>query len=468
MKKKVFILLPDGVGLRNFAFTKFKEIGEEQGFDIVYWNNTIFPLKEELGYEEVPVNTTNLHWKTPIYSRARKRIELSLSQQKFNDDVYPTYRFPLSYKGLKNTFKSLYVNYLTFTKTSDKGLRSIKERINGFERANPKYEQCKAQLQAHRPDIIFCTNQRPTQALSALLAAKDLGIPTATWIFSWDNLPKATMVVETDHYFVWSDHMKTELLTYYPYIKEEQIVVTGTPQFEPHYDTSLLMSREEFCMQHHLDPDQRFLCFSGDDITTSPLDQYYLEDTAIAVRKLRAQGENVHIIYRKVPVDFTGRYDEVLAQYKDVITSIDPLWKPVGDSWNQVMPTKQDFELLVNVCHHSEYVCNIASSMVFDFVIHDKPCLFFDYEQPQLKKGIRDIGQNYKYVHFRSMPDMERSVAWTRSKEETIQKVAQLFEQPFQDIEVTKQWYQVINRPDEPTKASYRIWQGIKQILSSS
>jgi hypothetical protein len=34
-----------------------------------------------------------------------------------------------------------------------------------------------------------------------LLAAQQLGIPTATFIFSWDNLPKATMVVETDYYY---------------------------------------------------------------------------------------------------------------------------------------------------------------------------------------------------------------------------------------------------------------------------
>jgi hypothetical protein len=34
-----------------------------------------------------------------------------------------------------------------------------------------------------------------------LLAAQQLGIPTATFIFSWDNLLKATMVVETDYYW---------------------------------------------------------------------------------------------------------------------------------------------------------------------------------------------------------------------------------------------------------------------------
>ena len=48
MSKKIFIFFPDGVGLRNFAFTNFKNLGEQQGFDITYWNNTLFSIKEEL------------------------------------------------------------------------------------------------------------------------------------------------------------------------------------------------------------------------------------------------------------------------------------------------------------------------------------------------------------------------------------------------------------------------------------
>jgi hypothetical protein len=53
------------------------------------------------------------------------------------------------------------------------------------------------------------------------------------------------------------------------------------------------------------------------------------------------------------------------------------------------MPAKEDFTMQANVCEHTDFVANVASSMVFDFVAHGKPCLFFDYEQPQLKKGIR-------------------------------------------------------------------------------
>ena len=63
MKKKIFIFLPDGVGLRNFAFTQFKKIGEQKGYDIVYWNNTVFSLKEQFNFEEVKIENHKLHQK---------------------------------------------------------------------------------------------------------------------------------------------------------------------------------------------------------------------------------------------------------------------------------------------------------------------------------------------------------------------------------------------------------------------
>ena len=49
MNKKIFIFLPDGVGLRNFALSNFKQIGETQGFDITYWNNTPLSIGRNRG-----------------------------------------------------------------------------------------------------------------------------------------------------------------------------------------------------------------------------------------------------------------------------------------------------------------------------------------------------------------------------------------------------------------------------------
>jgi hypothetical protein len=463
MSKKIFVFFPDGVGLRNFAFTQFKELGEQKGHQIVYWNNTVFSLKEELGYDEVKIKNHRIHPLTAIYCRIRKHIELNVSQKKFNDNVYPTYKFPFIYNGIKNILMTVYIKLLIGFNSSEKGIVRIRKRINSLERSTDKYQYCKAQLQEHQPNLVFCTTQRATQSISALLAAQDLGIPTVAFVYSWDNVPKAMQVVETDYYFVWSDLMKHEVLKYYPFIKESQVIVTGTPQFEPHYDSLLLHEREVFFAQNNLDTAKKYICYSGDDETTSPLDQFYLEDLAHAVRSLNTKGENLGIIYRKCPVDVSNRYDAVLEANKDIIVVLDPIWKPMGKQWNEILPTKEDLAMLHNVCAHSELVTNVCSSTVFDFVAHNKPCIYFNYEQPQLKKGVRDIGQNYNYVHFRSMPSQE-AVVFCTDKKELEHLVSQIIEGKLSNVPEGKKWYETVAGPS-PTKASVKIWESMDMIL---
>jgi len=463
MKKKVFILLPDGGGLRNFVFSSFKRIGEENGFDLVYWNNKVLPLKKMYNYEEVIIPSLPVHPFTLLISKARKDIELNLSKIRFEDEVYETYKFPLSFIGLKNCIKSILVWLLIKLFSSESGLLKIKQSITYFERKTQKYLECKKQLEQNRPDLVFCTNQRNTQNISPILAATDLGIPTVCFIQSWDNVPKAMLVIETDYYFVWSHLMKKELLAHYPFIKYEQVFVTGTPQFEPHYDNNLAMPRDLFFKENNLDIETRYICFSGDDETTSPLDQLYLEDLATVIRSLNAKGENLGIIYRKCPVDFTTRYDEVINANLDVIRVVNPLWSQNKVS-GEIVPTEEDARMLYNVCEHSEMVTNVCSSTIFDFVLHSKACIYYNYEQPQLKKGIRDIGQNYNYVHFRSMPS-KKAVLFCEDKMKLEQLVLDILHRKVSNVDEGQKWFEIV-AGTTPEKTSAVIWEVIANILS--
>jgi hypothetical protein len=214
-----------------------------------------------------------------------------------------------------------------------------------------------------------------------------------------------------------------------------------------------------------LDEARKYICFSGDDTTTSPLDQYYLEDLALAIKAINEEGKNVGIIFRKAPVDTTSRYDEVLSKFKDIIVPIEPAWKSMGKDWNHVLPLREDFVLLNSICEYSELVVNICSSMVFDFALHNKPCIYLNYEQPQLKKGVRDIGQNYNYVHFRSMPSRE-AVGWVKSKQELKLRVKELLVEPQPVVAEAQKWFERINmHPVE--KASERIWKKIESLVSA-
>jgi len=460
---KVFILLPDGIGLRNFAFTKFPELAAEKELDITYWNNTPFDL-QAMGYPEYKITGAKPHTLTDFFKRARKQIELNQSIKKSGDPVYARYRFAYSYRNLRVSVKSHSVNLLINIFDSKRGLRFVRSTIKKLERSTAYYKQSIETLQKEKPAMVFCTNQRPMSAIAPMVAAQDLGIPTAAFIFSWDNLPKATMIIEADYYFVWSEHMKKELLYYYSYINENQVFVTGTPQFESHFDKSLLVSKEAFFSEYDLDLETKYICYSGDDVTTSPNDPQYLSDTANAVRKLNKKGQKLGIVFRRCPVDFSNRFDGVLEKNKDIIVPIAPKWERLGEKWNSVLPTKSDLALQMNTIAHTEFVLNLGSSMVFDFVTFGKPCIYLNYDIADCPIPNWTVSKIYNYIHFRSMPD-EDAVIWIKSPDEMESKIENLLKNNTITLQKAQSWFEKINQ-HPVTNASSRVLDSIKSIIA--
>lgn len=429
------------------------------GFEIVFWNKTDFDL-QELGFEQVKIHSSKLHPLTDILKKAANFIELKSSAKKWNDSVYLTYIFPLPYKTFSDRIKRLAVKYYVFRYRNSLG--RLRRRIQALESATDYFRQCVETLQREKPALVFCTNQRIVHAIAPMEAAKRLGIPTATFIFSWDNLPKATKLIDADYNFVWSEHMKNELLKYYPATDADKTLVTGTPQFEAHYNALLLEPRQEFLLSHGLATDKKYICFSGDDITTSPHDPTYLSDVAAAVRSLNSKGHNLGIIFRRCPVDFSTRFDSVLENNRDLITAISPEWKSIGEQWNAVLPTREDLKLQMNTIASSEMVINLGSSMVFDFAAQGKPCGFINYN---INGSPTDwsVEKIYNYVHFRSMPD-ECAVFWLNSPDEIEAKIKQALERPGFHLPYAREWFEKINM-QPADKASERIWNCISKIV---
>lgn len=439
--KKLLVIIPDGVGLRNFVYTNFPEEVKTAGWELVYWNATGFKL-DELGFKEIRLKPKPRAW-TDLLKRAKINVELEYFEKKFNEPVYKKYKFSSSQNGLKNKLKCLIVSFLTKKYKGEKGLSKLRTLIQSSERKSEYYKHCTEVLRQEKPDAIFCTNQRPVNAISPVLAAQDLGIPTSCFIFSWDNLPKATKVIDTDYYLVWSEHMRDELQRYYPYINQEQIKITGTPQFEIHYKKSVVLPRELFFSKYNLDSSMEYLCFSGDDITTSPHDECFLRDVAEAVNQLNEKGKNIGIIFRRCPVDFSGRYDKVLQEFSEIIVPIDPDWTGNGDSWNQAMPKKEDMALQTNIAEHCFMVINVASSMIFDFATKGKPCAYLNYllELKDQKKDIREI---YSYIHFKTIP--ENAVFWINNKREIGDIIQQALEDTDKEmLDMAMSWFRKIN-----------------------
>lgn len=463
--KKIFILLTDGVGLRNFAYTNFSKLGLNKDFDIIFWNNTLFDLTN-LGIKEIKIENAKTHPTTDLFKIVQIQIELSQNVKKSNDTIYNFYRFPMSFKNAKSSIKSIITKIIFFFNNSENGLKRIRKKIVQNERKTKLYFDSYETLEREKPAFVFSTNQRMLLAFAPILAAQDLGIPTATFIFSWDNLPKGTKIIETDFYFVWSEHMKKELQYYYPYIDRNKIFITGSSQYEAHFNNSLLVSKEVFFKQNKLDFSKKYICFSGDDVTTSPNDARYLLDVAKAINSLNSKGYNLGIIFRRCPVDFSDRYDEVLKKYKNLIISIDPKWKKMANSWQSILPTKEDLALQMNTIFYSECVINLGSSMVFDYAAFNKPCGFINYDISNPLFPNWSVKNIYSFIHFRTMPSKD-CVFWINSPNEIPQIIEKMFSNDaLPVVENAHKWFEKINQ-HPPQLASERIWNAIDTIIKN-
>jgi hypothetical protein len=462
MEKRIFILLPDGNGLRNFIFGNLGQIIKAQS-NVTIWNNSPVPLRN-FGFSEIKMAEYKAGKFTETLKAAKQNIELNLNSINNNDSDYLLYNLNYQPKGFKGVIKKLLFKGLSVALTSNSRRYIIDFLLEKSESSTAYFDDCYKLLKEENPSIVFCTNQRPLTCIAPILAAKKLKIPTATFIFSWDNIPKATMVINTDYYFVWSIFMKEDLLKHYPYVKENQVLVTGSPQFENHFNKEDLLTREQFYLTNGLDKNFKYICFSGNDITTSPNDAYYLKDVADSVRQLNAKGHKIKIIFRRCPVDFSNRFDEVINDFNDVIVNINTLTENYGVGWSAYVPNQKDIILQSNIIEHTELVVNVGSTMVFDFVCHNKPCLYINYNQPYTISNKKwKVEKCYKYKHFESMPN-ENCVVWINSKEEYNEKLLATINNPKPIVDNAKKWFEIVNGVNYTT-SSVVIWNSIKKII---
>lgn len=462
---KIAILLPDGVGIRNYLYSTifnslnthtlqiWSTISSESLLEIRKMHSEIrFERIQSPKYKETALE--KMLREITAYGRVLRnaRISNNLTIRKF-------------WKIRKNTFSN-HIFYLLCAFFAHMISRSLKvilylERLHlKLVHHNVDFYHYNELVMNEKPDVLFCTHQRAINAIPAIEAAKKCGVKTITVIYSWDNLPKGRLPIRPDYYLMWSEYMKNEFTQFYPEIPLDRVVVTGTPQFEFYKDESLLLTREQFCMKYGFDSDRPIICFSGDDKLTSPYDQFYLEDIAKVISGITKN--QPQILLRRCPADHSNRYDKVIEKYSGIIKVVDPLW--VHDAtglWSQFYPKFDDVALLVNVVYHCDTVINVGSTMALDFAMFDKPAIYINYDQEFAKEWSTRI--IYQFQHFRSMPDKD-CVCWLNDRKEIEQVIQRTLHTPQKVATSRRKWLEIlINQPVE--LASGNISRVIKDIL---
>ncbi len=434
------VLVPDGVGVRNFVFGGLlKELDEAGDVHVLHpfpkeilhaeaempgKQNKLIPYLEKPTEKllRVSVDYATLFAMDTFSMRMRRGVPIrGTRQRKRGHKVARTIGLVALRTGMTNPLQRAY-----------EAVVSRNDAVNFYRNW----------LDSNRPDVVFSTHQRPQgptpTVLPAILAAKALGIPTATFIFSWDNLTsKSRIAAPFDYYLVWSEHMKGELLTHYPNVDAARVRVVGTPQFDTHVNESVLVTRREFFEHIGADEQRPLICYSAGDRETCPQDPLHITILMDLIRSGAVKGDP-QVLVRPAPInDDLTRYSKVLDEYPEIIFA-PPRWIKFGERFGEEFPTRDDLVFLGNLTNHSDININMASTMTLDFAVRDKPVVniaFDATDDPPFELPVWDY--YYRFDHYRPVVEIG-AARFARSAEELAEHLNAYISDPSLDREARR------------------------------
>jgi hypothetical protein len=395
-----------------------------ENIDMLVWHNVksfaLEKLPSSIQTQQLP--TFDYKGKTDFLRYLKAKSTLRYNDKTQATKKHLLYRVALGKSNLKKKLKFGTISFLSRFYASKKGIQKLEDKFFNQTRTSNYYKECLAYLKKNTPDMIYCSHQVSSLSLAPVLAARDLGIPVVSFIHSWDNLPKGNKMLKADHYLVWSDYMKEEMSAYYPEeVKDNNITVTGTPQFVCYTKPAYLIDKELFYKAYNLPKDKKLLCFSGNFTSIGMDDPLYLKDLAEAVKKYnQTNSEQYHVILRANPADYNQGFIPILKQYKDVITEVIPTWNheefPLPESYK----VNSNLGVLYSTLYYSSAIFNIGSTMALDAILLGKSAFYCHYKQPNGHKDF-NIDRLYQFVHFKTFNKHPKAVNIVRKPSELVE-----------------------------------------------
>jgi len=199
-------------------------------------------------------------------------------------------------------------------------------------------------------------------------------------------------------------------LEMYQWINDEQVFVTGTPQFDFHFRPEFYQNREDFCREIGADVSRPIVLYSTGMANHMPGEPEIVEEIADMLKEIG--GENPpQLLVRVYPKDTTGRFDELKKRRTDI------LFPKI--SWEEAWQTPkfEDSYALVNTLRHAAFGINVASTISLELCMFDKPAINVGYNPRSVDEKELSYATYYNFDHFRPVVESGAvEVAWNREQ----------------------------------------------------
>ena len=232
-----------------------------------------------------------------------------------------------------------------------------------------------------KPDIVFnCSHIHGPGADFPVQVAAFNGIPTSVFLFSWDNLTsRGRIFPKYDKYFVWTTDIKNQLISLYnSKIFENQVIVTGTPQFDFHFQKKHKWTREKLYEELGLDANRPFILYSTGMASDFPFEHKIIEGLISYIKNHK----NILKPQLVVRTYIKGNSDQVINLSKAYKNDNDIIFPTIFWDKKYIMPEKKDIRIYSNILRYCILGINTASTVSLELMMFRKPVVNIGFEPP--------------------------------------------------------------------------------------
>ena len=308
------------------------------------------------------------------------------------------------------------------------------------ERAIPPDPALVSFLREIAPDAMVVSplvNRGPggVQQTQLVKAARQLGVPVALAVGSWDHLSSKGLVrVDTDQVIVWNEIQKQEAAAFHK-IPSDRIVVTGAQPFDAWFGMQPSLTREAFCARVGLPPDRPLVVYVGSswNIARGPLEVAFVRRWLEALRRSSdAAARDASVLIRPHPSNMRSW------EHADA-----PPFPPVA-VWPRSRPAIPMNPVEAADYFHSLYysaaIVGINTSAMIEASILDRPVLTV---QPDEFEATQAGTTHFHYL----VPDGGGCVATARTFEAHVDQLSAAIRTPERGREARRRFVEQFVRP---------------------
>lgn len=142
-------------------------------------------------------------------------------------------------------------------------VRKFIKRFARIESAIPSNPGIRKYILSHKPDVVLVTPliDFASRQVEFVKSARELGIPTALCVASWDNLTNKGLIrINPDRVMVWNPAQRDEAIELHG-VPADRIVVTGAQCYDKWFDMKPATTRQEFCTRLSFDSEKPILLY---------------------------------------------------------------------------------------------------------------------------------------------------------------------------------------------------------------